>query len=273
MKYEELSGLRIPKIGFGTWSIGGKSSADPSSDDKSLSALRCALDLGYTHFDTAEIYANGHAEELLGEAIRASGRKWEDLLITSKVAPEHLGYEDVLKACKRSLHSLGVDYLDIYLIHWPNPHIRLEDTFSALNQLVQEGKVKHVGVSNFSLKLLKRAQELCATPIITNQVPYSLPERSYAENGVLEYCQQNNIVLTAYSPVKFRNVNVNSTLKAIAKDHSATSYQIALAWLIAQARVITIPMSFDPVHQEENLLAAEIELSADEIEQLNNLYS
>jgi diketogulonate reductase-like aldo/keto reductase len=166
-----------------------------------------------------------------------------------------------------------VEYLDIYLVHWPNPHIRLEDTFSALNQLVQEGKVKHIGVSNFSLKLLKHAQELCATPIITNQVPYSLPERSYAENGVLEYCQQNNIVLNAYSPVKFRNVNVNSTLKAIAKDHSATSYQIALAWLIAQARVITIPMSFDPVHQEENLLAAEIELSADEIEQLNNLYS
>ena len=273
MKYEELSGLRIPKIGFGTWSIGGKSSADPASDAKSLSALRSALDLGYTHFDTAEIYANGHAEELLGEAIRASGRKREDLLITSKVAPEHLGYEDVLKACTRSLHRLGVDYLDIYLVHWPNPLIGLEDTFPALNKLVQEGKVKHIGVSNFKIKMLKRAQELCDTPIITDQVPYNLPDRSYAENGVLDYCQQNNILLTAYSPVKFRNVKVNSTLKAIAKDHNATSYQIALAWLIAQARVITIPMSFDPVHQKENLLAAEIELSPEEIEQLNNLYS
>lgn len=273
MKYEELSGVSIPKIGFGTWSIGGKSLADPASDAKSLSALRSALDLGYTHFDTAEIYANGHAEELLGEAIRASGRKREDLLITSKVAPQHLRYEDVLKACHRSLRHLGVDYLDIYLVHWPNPLIGLEDTFPALNKLVQEGKVKHIGVSNFKIKMLKRAQELCDTPIITDQVPYNLPDRSYAENGVLDYCQQNNILLTAYSPVKFRNVKVNSTLKAIAVDHSASSFQIALAWLIAQARVITIPMSFNPVHQKENLLAAEIELSPDEIDQLNNLYS
>ncbi len=272
MKYEELSGVRVPKIGFGTWSIGGESNADPSRDAKSLSALRSALDLGYTHFDTAEIYANGHAEELLGEAIRASDRKREDLLITSKVAPEHLGYEDVLKACNQSLHRLGVDYLDIYLVHWPNPRIPLEDTFSALNKLAEEGKVKHIGVSNFNLKLLKRAQELCGTPIITDQVPYRLPDRSYVENGVLEYCQQNDILLTAYAPVKFRNLNVNPTLKAIAKDHGATSFQIALAWLVAQARVITIPMSFNPVHQKENLLAGEIELSPDEIDQLNNLY-
>ncbi len=272
MKYEELSGVRIPKIGFGTWSIGGKSSAHPSSDAKSLSALRSALDLGYTHFDTAEIYANGHAEELLGEAIRSSGKKREDLLITSKVAPVHLRHEDVLKACHRSLQRLGVDYVDIYLIHWPNPLIRLEDTFPALNKLVQEGKVKHIGVSNFKIKMLKRAQELCATSIITDQVPYRLPDRSYAENGVLGYCQENNILLTAYSPVKFRSVKVNSTLKKIANDHSASTFQIALAWLIAQARVITIPMSFNPVHQKENLLAAEIDLTPDEIDQLNNLY-
>ena len=273
MKYEDLSGIRIPKIGFGTWSIGGKSGADPSSDTKSLSALRSALDLGYTHFDTAEIYANGHAEELLGEAIRASGKKREDLLITSKVAPMHLRYEDVLKACHRSLQRLGLDYLDIYLVHWPNPLIRLEDTFPALNKLVKEGKVKHIGVSNFKLKKLKRAQELCETPIITDQVPYRLPDRAYAENGVLEYCQQNNILLTAYSPIKFRSVKVNPTLKAIANDHSASPFQIALAWLISQPRVITIPMSFNPVHQKENLLATEIELSSDEIDQLNTLYS
>jgi diketogulonate reductase-like aldo/keto reductase len=273
MKYEKLSGVLIPKIGFGTWSIGGRSFADPFSDGKSLSALRSALDLGYTHFDTAEIYAHGHAEELLGEAIHASGKKREDLLITSKVAPEHLRYEDVIEVCHGSLRRLRMDYLDIYLIHWPNPLIHLEDTFSALNKLVEEGKVKHIGVSNFGLKMLKRAQELCGTQIITNQVPYRLPDRSYAENGVLDYCQQNNILLTAYSPVKFRSVRVNSTLKAIAKDHGASSFQIALAWLVAQARVITIPMSFNPVHQKENLLAAEIELAPDEIDQLNKLYS
>lgn len=273
MKYEDLSGIRIPKIGFGTWSIGGKSGADPSSDAKSLSALRSALELGYTLFDTAEVYANGHAEELVGKAIRTSGIKREDLLITSKVDPLHLRNKDVLNACDKSLHRLGMDYLDIYLIHWPNPLIRLEDTFPALNKLVREGKVKHVGVSNFNLKKLMKAQELCETPIITDQVPYRLPDRTYAENGVLDYCKQNNILLTAYSPIKFRNIKVNQTIKAIANAHDATTFQIALAWLVAQPRVITIPMSFNPVHQKENLQAAEIELSSDEIDQLNTLYS
>jgi diketogulonate reductase-like aldo/keto reductase len=273
MKYEEVSGVRIPKIGFGTWSIGGKSGADPSRDSKSLAALRSALDLGYILFDTAEVYANGHAEELLGEAIRASGRKREDLLITSKVTPMHLRYEDVLKACDRSLHRLEMDYLDLYLIHWPSPIIKLEETFRALNELVQVGKVRHVGVSNFKLKQLVRAQDLCETPLLTDQVPYRLPDRSYAENGVLDFCQQNNILLTAYSPIKFRSVRVNSTLKAIAKAHGVSTFQIALAWLIAQARVITIPMSFNPVHQKENLQAADIELSPEEMAQLNSLYS
>jgi diketogulonate reductase-like aldo/keto reductase len=273
MKYEEVSGVRVPKIGFGTWSIGGKSGVDPFSDKKSLTALRSALELGYTHFDTAEIYASGHAEELLGEAIRASSIKREDLLITSKVTPMHLRYEDVFKACDRSLRRLGMDYLDIYLIHWPNPIIRLEDTFPALNKLVREAKVKHLGVSNFKLKQLKQAQKLCETPLLTDQVPYRLPDRSYADNGVLEYCQQNNILLTAYSPIKFRSIRVNSTLKAIANAHNASTFQIALAWLVAQARVITIPMSFNPVHQKENLQAAGIELSPEEMTQLNSLYS
>jgi diketogulonate reductase-like aldo/keto reductase len=273
VKFEEVFGLRVPKIGFGTWSIGGKSGADPASDTKSLAALRSALELGYTHFDTAEIYASGHAEELLGEAVRASGKNRADLLITSKVSPAHLRKDAVHKACGQSLKRLKMDYLDVYLIHWPNPLIRLEDTFAALNQLVREGKVKHIGVSNFNLKLLKRAQELCETPILTNQVPYRLPDRTYAENGVLAYCQQNNILLTAYSPVKFRSVKVNPALKKIANEHSVSTFQIALAWLIAQPRVISIPMSFNPIHQRENLEAAEIELSPAEMDQLNALYS
>jgi len=273
MKYEELAGLRIPKIGFGTWSIGGKSIADTSSDEKSLAALLSALELGYTHFDTAEVYANGHAEELLGQAIRASGVKREGLIITSKVTPLHLRYKDVLKAFDGSLRRLGVDYMDIYLIHWPSPVVKLEETFRGLNELVKNGKVKHVGVSNFKLKMLMRAQELCETPIITDQVPYRLPDKTYVKNGVLEYCQKSDILLTAYSPVKFRNVNVNAALKSIATAHGVNAYQIALAWLVAQPRVISIPMSFNPVHQKENLEAAEIELSPEETALLDNLYS
>jgi diketogulonate reductase-like aldo/keto reductase len=138
--------------------------------------------------------------------------------------------------------------------------------------LVREGKVKHLGVSNFNVQLLNQAQSLSETPVITDQVPYRLPDRTYVDNGVLEYCQRNDILLTAYSPVKFRNLPVNKTLQAIAEAHSATPFQIALAWLVAQPRVITIPMSLNPQHIRENFEAAEIELSKEEFETLNNLY-
>ena len=272
MKYENLNGLQVPKIGFGTWRIGGEGSADPSQDEKSLRALRSALELGYTHFDTAEYYAQGHSEELLAEAVRGSGVSREKLMITSKVWPGHLRYDDVLIACESSLRRLKMEYLDLYLIHWPNQLIKLEETFKALNQLIREGKVKHVGVSNFNLKDLKKAKVLSETPLLTNQVPYSLPENKYVKNGVVDYCKENDILVTAYTPVKFRNIKVNATLKTIAEAHGATSFQIALAWLTNQKRVITIPMSFDAQHQSENLESADIELSAEEIQILNNLY-
>ncbi len=272
MKYEIVHGIQIPKVGFGTWTIGGQSSPDPALDSISRAALRSALELGYTHFDTAEYYADGHAEELLGQVIREMGVRREDLFITTKVSPEHLHEQDIPQACERSLRRLGMDYVDLYLIHWPNPRIKLEESFRALNRLVREGKVRHLGVSNFKLKMLKESVALSETPLLTNQVPYRLPEKDYAQNGVLEYCQKNDILVTAYSPVKFRNLNVNVRLKEIAAAHKATSFQVAMAWLIAQPRVITIPMSFNPAHQKENLEAMNLELSASEMEELSNLY-
>ncbi|MBN2115160.1 MAG: aldo/keto reductase [Anaerolineales bacterium] len=273
MKYETVHGLSVPKIGFGTWRIGGESYADPKADPASLTALRTALDAGYTHFDTAESYASGHSEELVGRAIRETNAKRENLFITTKISPEHLQYDQVLRSCEDSLRRLQMDYIDLYLIHWPpRAALELNDAFRALNQLVRAGKVKHLGVSNFKLKLLKQAQSLSETPILTNQVPYRLPDKTYVENGVLEYCQQNDILLTAYSPVKFRNLPVNKTVRLIAETHAATPFQIALAWLVAQPRVITIPMSLDPRHIRENFAAAEIELSKEEFKTLSELY-
>jgi diketogulonate reductase-like aldo/keto reductase len=265
--------LRLPKIGFGTWQIGGEISPNPAWDSQSLSALRSALEIGYTHFDTAEFYAAGHSEELVGRAVRETNTKRENLFITSKVSPEHLDYEDVFKSCENSLRRLQMDYIDLYLIHWPRLGMKLEKTFPALNKLVRDGKVRHLGVSNFKLKLLKQSQEYSETPILTNQVPYSLPDHSYVENGVLEYCQQNDILVTAYSPVKFRSIRANKTLGEIAKSHSATPFQIALAWLVMQPRVITIPMSFDPAHIKENFDSADMTLSADEMSRLNKAWN
>src|SRR5215216_6501169 len=272
MKYETVRNRTLPKIGFGTWSIGGGSYPDPSLDSASLTALRSALEVGYTHFDTAEGYASGHSEELVGRAIREANAKREDLFITTKVSPEHLRYDALLKSCEGSLRHLGMDYIDLYLIHWPGTGTNYEETFRALNKLVRDGKVRHLGVSNFKLKLLKQVQSLSETPILTNQVPYRLPDKAYAENGVIEYCQQNDILVTAYSPVKFRNLPVNKTVKAIADAHSATSFQIALAWLVAQPRVITIPMSYDPKHIRENFEAADIELTKEEFKTLSELW-
>lgn len=266
MNFETLpNGLNVPKIGFGCWKIGGGHSADPAQDEWSLAALRSALELGYTHFDTAEMYAAGHSEVLTGQAVRESGIDRETLLITSKVTPSNLGYESVLRACEGSLRRLQMDYLDLYLIHWPSANMPLEETFRAFNQLVDEGKVRHVGVSNFSVEQLRRSQALCATPIVTNQVPYSLGDRSYVKNGMLAYCQANDILLTAYSPVEQGGLKHTDALQAIADAHSATPYQIALAWLVQQPRVITIPMSGNPAHQAENLAAGAIVLSDAEI--------
>ena len=273
MKHETVHGVSVPKIGFGTWKIGGDSYPDPKRDPASLTAVRTALEVGYTHFDTAEVYADGHSEELLGRAIVETHTPRANLFITTKVDPAHLQYEQVLRSCENSLRRLQMEYVDMYLIHWPPRNsTQLTDAFRGLNQLVKAGKVKHLGVSNFNVKLLKQAQSLSETPILTDQVPYRLPDRTYVENGVLEYCQQNDILLTAYSPVKFRNLSLNKTLQAIADAHSVNSFQIALAWLVAQSRVITIPMSLNPQHIRENFEAADIELSQAELETLSKLY-
>jgi diketogulonate reductase-like aldo/keto reductase len=147
--------------------------------------------------------------------------------------------------------------------------MKLEETFRALNKLVHDGKVKHLGVSNFNLRLLRESQALSETPLFTNQVPYNLSDRSYVNNGVLEYCQQNDILLTAYEPLDKAHLKVSRALQSVANAHNATPYQIAIAWLIAQPRVITIPMSLNPQHIRENFEAADIELTQEELQMLN----
>ncbi len=221
MKYELILGMRLPKVGFGTWRIGGNSSSDPRQDSASLSALRSALEIGYTHFDTAEMYADGHAEELIGLAVHESKASREGLFITSKVMPSHLKYDQILRACEASLRRLQTDYLDLYLIHWPQVGMKLSDSFRALNKLVRDGKVKHLGVSNFNIKLLEQSQKLSETAILTDQVPFSLSDRSYVKNGILEYCQQNGILMTAYSPIDEGRLAASRELDTIARARHA----------------------------------------------------
>lgn len=269
MKYTNLqTSERIPVIGLGTWSIGGGMSANRSHDRQLLEVLRAALDMGYRHFDTAEMYGNGHTEELLGQAIRGLDR--EEVFITTKVSPSNLRYAGVMNALEGSLRRLDTSFIDLYLIHWPSRSIPLEESFRALNQAVEQGKVRRLGVSNFGLGELEQSVALSDTPIITNQVPYSLTNRRYVRNGVLQYCQDNGILLTAYSPLK-GGVLGNPIVREIAQHHDASPAQVALNWLIRQPKVITIPQSTDPKHLRDNLEAVDLELTAEEVERLDHL--
>ena len=161
---------------------------DYSQDETACKVIRSAIELGYTHIDTAEIYGRGHTEELVGQVICDFNR--EDLFIASKIWNVALDPQKTLSALEGSLKRLGTEYLDLYLIHRPNKNIPLGATFQALNGAVESGKVKHLGVSNSNLEQLKNAQSLANTPLATNQVPYNLHHRTYALNGVLNYCQE-----------------------------------------------------------------------------------
>jgi diketogulonate reductase-like aldo/keto reductase len=262
-------GTQIPVIGLGTWMMGGDTRPDRSQDDIALRALEAALEMGYTHIDTAELYGGGHTEELVGQALRGVDRS--RVFLTTKVRPENLRYKNLLRSLDGSLQRLGVDTIDLYLIHWSSGSVPLSESFRAMNQAVREGKVRYLGVSNFNLKELMEAQEHSETPLVTNQVPYSLTTRRYIRNGVIPYCQENRIIVTAYSPVKEGRRMLSRELEAIAEAHQATPYQIALAWLVNQPWVITIPMSQNPEHLRQNLEAAEIELTEAEMETLNGL--
>jgi len=261
-------GAQLPVMGLGTWTMGGRSRPDPSQDQRALHALADAFAIGYTHIDTAEMYANGHAEELVGQALRGLDRR--RFFLTTKVRPPNLSYSRTLQSIDGSLRRLGVEQIDLFLIHWRD-QTPLAETFRALNEAVRAGKVRTLGVSNFDLAELQEAQALSETPIVTNQIPYSVATRSYVRNGVIPYCQRHGIVVTAYSPVEEGRLQVKTALAEIASQHGATPYQIALAWLVNQPWVITIPMSHNPVHLQQNWDAAGILLTPEQMARLDGL--
>jgi len=269
MQYKPLlDGSQIPVLGLGTWQIGGGMTADYTRDAELVERLRRIIRLGYTHLDTAEMYGDGHTEELVGRAMRDFPR--DSLFITTKVWQSNLRYKDVHQALRGSLKRLGLEAVDLYLIHWPNPAVPLAETFRALNELAADGKVKRLGVSNFDLKLLQRAIDLAKTPIMTNQARYNLLSREPVRNGVLDFCQRHGIILTAYSPLK-DGVLSHPTVTTVARQLGVTPGQVALNWLAGQPGVITIPKSLNEAHLRENLAALSIELTPEMVAQLNQI--
>lgn len=261
------SGVRIPSIGMGTWGIGGHGSRDTSRDREAIEALQQGIELGMWSIDTAEMYGAGHSEELVGQAIKDFPR--EKVFIISKVLNTHLEYKEVIKACQRSLKRLQTDFIDLYLIHFPSYRVPLRETMGAMENLVEQGLVRFIGVSNFPLSLMKEAQSyLGKTKIQANEVKYNL-KCKYDERDLLPYCQKERITLIAYTPLEEGSLANNKLLQEVGKKYGKTAAQVALNWLICRENVITIPKAINPRHLEENAGAMGWRMSQEDFEWLS----
>jgi diketogulonate reductase-like aldo/keto reductase len=247
-----IGGVPIAAIGQGTWAI--------VRDDRAelLRALRRGLDLGMTHVDTAEMYGDGRVEEIVAEAIR--GRR-DEVYLVSKVLPSNATFEGTLRACERSLHRLATDRLDLYLLHWrESDSPPLADTFRAFDRLLRDGKIRAFGVSNFDIADLEEAWALDRR-LACNQVLYHVAERSI-EHAVIPWCEARGVAVVAYSPFASGAFDDrNPALRAVGARLGATPRQVALAYLLRQPSVLTIPKAGRVAHVEENAAAAGLELS------------
>ena len=255
----------VTAIGMGTWGIGGYESPDYSRDKENIEALRYGLELGINLIDTAEFYGAGHSEELVGEAIRGFER--EEIFIISKVWPTHFGRESAKRAARASAKRLGT-YIDLYLLHWPGTEWgRIEETLHALEELVDEGLIRYIGVSNFDLELLKKSQEAMRRyEIVANEVKYSLRDRWPETSGLLDYMKREKMALIAYTPLEKGSLARNQCLTEIGKSYDKTAAQVALNYLIWEDNVVAIPKAGSKVHIEENAGAMGWRLTKDDRE-------
>lgn len=262
------NGFSLPVYGLGTWQMGGRWEADASQDDKEIQAIQYAIEQGITHLDTAESYGDGHAEELIAAATKGYDRS--KLCITSKVSGSHQGYDDLLRSCEMSLKRLQTDYLDLYLLHrFPEVGTDVRDTMRAFDRLVAEGIVKHIGVCNMTAPRFAEAQKHTANKLVCNQLHYSLDCREIVDKGVLQYCQENDVLVTAWGPLSKGALAQGGILHEMAQKYDKTPYQVALNWLIAQPNVITIPKTSSVEHLDENLGALGWQLTVEDQQRLS----
>jgi diketogulonate reductase-like aldo/keto reductase len=254
----------VPIVGQGTWQLRDKASA--------LASLKVGLDLGMTHVDTAELYTG--SEEVVGEAIR--GRR-DDVFLVSKVLPHHGSYAGTMKACEQSLHRLGTDRLDVYLLHWSDGSHPIGETMRAMGELIDQGKIRAAGVSNFDVDELEEAKgALGAHRLACNQVLYHLEQRGI-ESDVLPWCRQNKVAVVGYSPFGSTNgfpspkSKGGKVLEDVAKRLGKTPRQVALAFLARDPDVFVIPKAEKVEHVRENAGGA-FTLPKDAIEALDHAF-
>jgi diketogulonate reductase-like aldo/keto reductase len=250
-------GAAMPAIGFGTMLL----------PHRPVELVAHAIKSGYRLIDTARKYGT---EERVGEGIRASGIARSELWVTTKVTEENAREADFLKSAEISLKALGLDYVDLLLVHWPQPNVPLKETLGALAKAKRSGLTRHIGVSNYTLAMLDEAVRVCPEPLITNQLEYHayLPQ-----DRMLAALRGHGMILTAYCPVARGQLLDDAVIKAVATAHGKTAAQVCLRWLIQQPMVAAVPRALEEAHIEENLDVFDFTLTDDEMKKISALRS
>jgi diketogulonate reductase-like aldo/keto reductase len=253
MEYVEADGATIPALGLGTWQNTGSTCTE---------TVRTALEMGYRHVDTAQAYDN---EAAVGEALAAADVDREDLFLTTKVWRSNLRDRAVRDSVRESLDALGVDYVDLLLIHWPHPRVPVTETLGAMAELREAGLVRHLGVSNFTREGLAEAVAAVDAPIVADQVLY----HPYTDQSELRaFCLDNDVALTAYSPLARGDVLSDEALARIGERYGKSAAQVALRWLVQQEGVVAIPKATGRDHLAENLAVFDFSLTDEEMERI-----
>ncbi len=267
----------FPKIGLGTWKIGGDVVANPDNDDeKDIKAIVYAIEKGITHIDTSESYSGGKSEEIVGKALKRVNR--DDIFIATKVREWNLKYNDLIKSCEESLKRLEIDYIDLYYVHKQNPNIEIKETCDALNYLLDKGLIKEVGLSNVGIKTIEEFNKYLNKKIYAVQNQYNLVCRESQKKKIIDYCTNNNIKFIAWRPItlsypgvkdKFYKSGTYKMLDDIAKKYNKSNVQIAIRWLIEQPNVHIIFKSNNIDHIDEILDTYNFSLEEKDWNELN----
>jgi diketogulonate reductase-like aldo/keto reductase len=249
-------GIAIPALGLGTMKLTGEAGAH---------AVEQALRLGYRHLDTAAAYGN---EAQVGEGLRASGVDRASVFVTTKVWRDDMAAANVLRSAEASLERLGLDQVDLLLLHWPNPAVPLEESVGALCRAKRMNLARAIGVANYPTALFDRAQTLADEPLVTNQVEY---HPFLSQRRVLETVRRHGSSLTAYAPLARGAVAQDATLVEIARAHQATASQVSLRWLVQQPQVVAIPKTAQVERLKQNLDIFDFSLSDTEMDRISAL--
>jgi diketogulonate reductase-like aldo/keto reductase len=255
------TGVSVPVVGQGTWRMG----ESPSAEKDEIAALRLGIELGLTHIDTAEMYGDGGAERLVGRAVAGQRR---GVFIATKVHPRNASYAGTLRACERSLKRLKTDYVDLYLLHWWSGQHPIGETMRAMEELVNRGLVRLIGVSNFDVAQMKAAQAaLTRERIACTQVLYHLRDRAI-EKEILPHCEAHGIAVVGYTPLA-RGGLLRGAVVEIAQKHDRTPRQVALNFLTRRHSLFTIPKASRPEHLRENAAALDFTLTPDDLDAID----